>query len=116
MPRLYELVRGALLEHAETVGCRLVSPYRSGAGLTFSFVVRGRDDSEAEGAYRQAWQEAGGACLTAGGTVSHHQGIGLLKVPFMVGELGEQGLGALAAVKRGLDPGGVLNPGKLIPS
>ena len=47
---------------------------------------------------------------------SHHQGIGLLKVPFMVGELGEQEVGALAAVKRGLDPGGVLNPGKLIPS
>jgi alkyldihydroxyacetonephosphate synthase len=116
VPRLYDLVRGALLEHAETVGCRLASPYSSGAGLTFSFVVRGSDDREAERKYRQAWQEAGGACLQAGGTISHQQGVGLLKVPFMAGEIGEQGVEALRAVKRGLDPAGVLNPGKLLPS
>jgi alkyldihydroxyacetonephosphate synthase len=116
VPRLYELVRGALLEHAETVRCRLSSPYGSGAGLTFSFVVRGSNDREAERAYRQAWQEAGGACLAAGGTISHHQGVGLLKVPFMEAELGPPGLAALRAIKGGLDPSNVLNPGKLIPS
>jgi alkyldihydroxyacetonephosphate synthase len=115
VPRLYELVRGALLEHAETVTCRLVSPYSSGAGLTFSFVARGADDRDAERKYRHAWQEAGGAALTAGGTVTHNQGIGLLKVPFMAAEMGEEGVGALRAIKRGLDPASVLNPGKLIP-
>jgi alkyldihydroxyacetonephosphate synthase len=115
VPRLYELVRGALLDHAETVTCRLVSPYSSGAGLTFSFIVRGGDDKEAERSYRHAWQEAGGAALTAGGTITHQQGIGLLKVPFMAGEMGEEGVGALQAIKRALDPSNVLNPGKLIP-
>jgi alkyldihydroxyacetonephosphate synthase len=116
VPRLYDLVRGALLEHADTVSCRLASPYPTGAGLTFSFLIRGSDDRDAERKYRHAWQEAGAACLTAGGTISHHQGIGLLKVPFMAGELGERGVEALRAIKHGLDPAGVLNPGKLIPS
>ena len=115
VPRLYELVRGALLEHAETVTCRLASPYSSGAGLTFSFVVRGGDDKEAERNYRHAWQEAGGACLSAGGTITHQQGVGLLKVPFMTVEMGEAGIAALRAVKGALDPSNVLNPGKLIP-
>jgi alkyldihydroxyacetonephosphate synthase len=115
IPRLYELVRGVLLEHAETVSCRLVSPYSSGAGLTFSFVVRGGDDKGAERIYRHAWQEAGGACLSAGGTITHQQGVGLLKVPFMTAEMGEEGVAALRAVKGALDPSNVLNPGKLIP-
>jgi len=115
IPRLYELVRGALLEHAETVTCRLVSPYSSGAGLTFSFVVRGSDDKDAEQSYRHAWQEAGGACLSAGGTITHQQGVGLLKVPFMTAEMGEEAVAALRAIKGALDPSNVLNPGKLIP-
>jgi alkyldihydroxyacetonephosphate synthase len=115
IPHLYEAVRSALLEHAESVGCRLSSPYTTGAGLTFSFTVRRADDHEAERAYRQAWQEAGVACLTAGGTISHHQGVGLLKVPFMAREVGETGVAALRAIKRGLDPREILNPGKLLP-
>jgi FAD/FMN-containing dehydrogenase len=41
--------------------------------------------------------------------------VGLLKVPFMAAEMGEEGVGALRAIKRGLDPATVLNPGKLIP-
>jgi alkyldihydroxyacetonephosphate synthase len=115
VPRLYDLVGGALREHAESVGCVLAHAYPTGAALTFSFVVRGRDEREAERAYRQAWQEAGGACVLAGGAISHHQGIGLLKVPFMATELGEVGVRALRGIKAGLDPAGILNPGKLIP-
>lgn len=115
VPRAYEEIRGALLEHAESVECRLVAPYPSGAALQFSFVIRSRDDHEAERAYRQMWAEATAACLTAGGSLAHHQGIGLLRVPFMEQELGPTGVNALRGIKAALDPAGVLNPGKLIP-
>ena len=111
----YEVLGYRRSSTAETVTCRLASPYSSGAGLTFSFVVRGGDDKEAERNYRHAWQEAGGACLSAGGTITHQQGVGLLKVPFMTVEMGEAGVAALRAVKGALDPSNVLNPGKLIP-
>ena len=53
-------------------------------------------------------------CLEVGGTITHHHGVGRLKAPFMVGELGEEGLGVLRAVKRALDPAGILNPGALV--
>jgi FAD/FMN-containing dehydrogenase len=41
--------------------------------------------------------------------------VGLLKTPFLEGEIGATGVTALRAVKDALDPHGVLNPGKLLP-
>jgi len=55
------------------------------------------------------------AVLAAGGTLSHHHGVGRSKAP-MLGE--ELGLGAhiVHAMKGVLDPAGVFNPGNLLPS
>ncbi len=113
---LYESVREALREHAaQPVGCHLSHPYRSGASLYFTFLIHAEDDEQAERRYLECWSHAARACHAAGGTISHHHGVGLLKVPFLEEELGPAGLGALRAVKRALDPSGVLNPGKLLP-
>lgn len=114
LPHLYADVRGALMEYAETVTCRLAHPHPSGASLHFTFVVRGPDDDHVEPIYRAAWADAVSACLSAGGTISHHQGIGLLKAPFLAAELGPEGTDALRRVKAALDPDGLLNPGKLL--
>lgn len=114
LPHLYADVRGALMEYAETVTCRLAHPHRTGASLHFTFVVRGPDDQHVEPIYRAAWRDAISACLAAGGTISHHQGIGLLKAPFMTEELGQSGADALRRIKGALDPQGLLNPGKLL--
>jgi alkyldihydroxyacetonephosphate synthase len=115
LPHLYADVRGALLEHAETVACRLAHPYRSGGSLHFTVVVRGPDDSHVEPIFRAAWRDAMSACLDAGGTISHHLGIGLSKSSFMAEELGPEGMDALRRVKAALDPDGLMNPGKLLP-
>jgi alkyldihydroxyacetonephosphate synthase len=115
LPHLYADVRGALLEYAETVTCRLGHPRPSGASLHFSFVVKGPDDDHVEPIYRAAWRDAVSACVAAGGTISHHQGIGLLKAPFLGEELGQEGTDALRRIKAALDPQGLLNPGKLLP-
>jgi alkyldihydroxyacetonephosphate synthase len=115
VPRAYEEIRGAMLEYAEAVECRLVAAYTTGAALQFSFVLRADGDLEAERVYRQMWAEASTACLKAGASIAHHQGIGLLRAPFMEQEIGETGLQALRGIKAALDPAGVLNPGKLLP-
>lgn len=115
LPHLYADVRGALMEYAETVTCRLAHPRSSGASLHFTFVVRGPDDAHVEPIYRAAWRDALSACVGAGGTISHHQGIGLLKAPFMADELGPQGIDVLRSLKSALDPHDLLNPGKLLP-
>jgi alkyldihydroxyacetonephosphate synthase len=97
------------------VTCHLSHPYRSGASLYFTFLLHGDDDRAAEERYLACWRDAAAACHGAGGTISHHHGIGLLKTAFLVDELGPQGVETLRAIKRVLDPAGVLNPGKLIP-
>ncbi len=54
------------------------------------------------------------AILAAGGTLSHHHGVGLDHAAWLVREKGALGVDALRAVKRNLDPDGILNPGKLL--
>ena len=53
------------------------------------------------------------AAIAIGGTLSGEHGIGLAKAAFMEQELGEAGVGAMKAVKRALDPAGIMNPGKI---
>jgi alkyldihydroxyacetonephosphate synthase len=51
-----------------------------------------------------------------GGTLSHHHGIGKDHTPWIRQELGENGLALLRAMKKQLDPEGIMNPGKLLVS
>jgi alkyldihydroxyacetonephosphate synthase len=115
LPGLYRAVHDALEVNAEAVGCHLSHPYRSGASLYFTFLLRATGDIGAEDLYLKTWRAAVEACHVAGGTMTHHHGVGLLKAPFMEAELGPEALGLLRRIKDALDPAGVLNPGKLIP-
>lgn len=48
-----------------------------------------------------------------GGTISGEHGIGLAKTPFVSVARNEAEIGAMTAIKKALDPKGVLNPGKI---
>ena len=114
LPRLYAGVRAALAEHAaRPVAGHLTHPHRSGAALSFTFLLHGQDDQAVETRYGRCWEDAARACREAGGSIAH--GVGLHKAPFLEGEIGATGVTALRALKAALDPHGVLNPGKLLP-
>lgn len=115
LPGLYRAVQGSLSARAEAVGCHLSHPYRSGASLYFTFLLRAGGDVAAEDAYLQAWREAIETCHGAGGTMTHHHGVGVLKAPYMEAELGPEAVQVLRRIKAALDPDGLLNPGKLLP-
>jgi len=53
--------------------------------------------------------------VTAGATITHHHAVGTDHRPWMTDEVGPLGVEVLRAVKKVLDPTGILNPGKLIP-
>jgi alkyldihydroxyacetonephosphate synthase len=114
LPRLYEDLRGILLDHAETVGCLLDDPGETGGSLLLRFTIRAPDDREAERRYRAAWGEAGAAALAAGGVLGPVHGAGLLKAGFMPTQLGDGATELLRRMKAALDPAGILNPGKLL--
>ncbi len=73
-----------------------------------------RDKNEMQ-RVKQAIDEMFRAALEMGGTLSGEHGIGLDKVKYMEWELGATGVDIMRRMKRALDPGGIMNPGKVLP-
>jgi glycolate oxidase len=73
-----------------------------------------RAGDEAERA-RAAEEDVLRLALSLGGTISAEHGVGLLKLPWLAEELDPVALDQMGAIKRALDPNGILNPGKLLP-
>jgi alkyldihydroxyacetonephosphate synthase len=117
---LYRSVTDALSGALEAQGtpaivmCHLSHAYRDGASLYFTFIARQRPGAEIE-QWRLAKRAACDAIVAAGGTITHHHAIGRDHTPYMRAEVGELGIEALRALKERMDPGGIMNPGKLIP-
>jgi alkyldihydroxyacetonephosphate synthase len=120
LQHLYDEVRaaiGAALAGQGThrlVMCHLSHAYPDGASLYFTFIAPRRPGAELE-QWRAAKAAASEAIIEAGGTITHHHGVGRDHVPYMRAEIGELGIDALRAVKERLDPAGIMNPGKLLP-
>ena len=55
-------------------------------------------------------------CRALGGTVTGEHGVGLLKLAGAAAELSPVVLEMHSAIKRALDPHGILNPGKAFPN
>jgi FAD/FMN-containing dehydrogenase len=53
--------------------------------------------------------------IEMGGTVSAEHGIGVAKVGWLLADRGQADVAAMRAIKRALDPDGILNPGVLFP-
>jgi len=115
VPRLYQEVRQALAGHAQVVGCHLSHLYPSGSSLYFTFLINGADEQDAEAKYRRAWDQAAASCAGAGGTITHHHGVGRLKAPYLAAELGAAGTGLLTSIRAALDPAQIMNQGAMRP-
>jgi alkyldihydroxyacetonephosphate synthase len=63
--------------------------------------------------WQQIKRAATEAIVEAGGTLSHHHGVGTDHAPWLEREHGALGMAALKALKTAFDPQGVMNPGKL---
>ncbi len=115
VPRLYQEIRSALAAHAHVVGCHLSHLYPSGSSLYFTFLINGTGERDAEAKYRQAWDQAARSCAGAGGTITHHHGVGRLKAAYLTAELGAEGVAVLDRIRAALDPAQIMNPGGLRP-
>ncbi|MEI9989420.1 MAG: FAD-binding oxidoreductase [Rhizomicrobium sp.] len=97
------------------VQCHISHSYPDGASLYFTYIFARALENEV-GQWRAIKAAASDAILAQGGTISHHHGVGEDHLPWIAKEKGALGIDVLRAVKMALDPKGVMNPGKLIPS
>ncbi|MEV0294014.1 FAD-binding oxidoreductase [Nocardia sp. NPDC050710] len=94
------------------VMCHISHTYPTGASLYFTIVAKQLDDPIAQ--WHIAKSAVGDAIVTGGGTITHHHAVGTDHRPWLPAEVGDLGVRVLRAVKKELDPAGILNPGKLI--
>lgn len=115
LPHLYDEVRLALAGSlgSPLVMCHVSHVYGTGASLYFTVVTAQTRDPI--GQWEAAKRAAGQAILRAGGTISHHHGVGRDHRQAYAMEIGELGVQILRGIKDRLDPEGILNPGVLIP-
>ncbi|MFA9271985.1 MAG: FAD-binding oxidoreductase [Baekduiaceae bacterium] len=95
------------------LNCRLTHVYADGAAPYFTVIAPGRRGDEL-----RMWDEikvAAGELLAAhGASITHHHAVGRDHRPWYDRQRPEPFAAALRAVKRELDPQGILNPGVLI--
>ncbi len=108
---LYEAVRREVTKKALLLA-HFSHAYAEGCSIYFTFVGRtGSPDRDRE-IYAEIWDRAMEACLKAGGTISHHHGIGVLKAKYMPRELGPA-MSLYRQLKKSFDPNNIMNPGKM---
>jgi alkyldihydroxyacetonephosphate synthase len=105
-----DALRGAL--GTAVVLCHISHVYRSGASLYFTVAAAQSDDPLAQ--WQKAKQAANDAIIAAGGSITHHHGVGTDHRDHYAQQVGPLAIEALRAVKRTFDPNGIMNPGVLI--
>jgi glycolate oxidase len=109
IPRLLEGIATIAERHGVLVG----TFGHAGDGNMHPTLVFDHRDEDAVARARTAFDAIVRLALELGGTSTGEHGVGLLKRPYLQDELGEA-LAVHRAVKRALDPQGILNPGKAI--
>ncbi|MBT7756517.1 MAG: FAD-binding oxidoreductase, partial [Rhodospirillaceae bacterium] len=96
------------------VTCRFTHAYPDGAAPYFTFQAVGK-----HGALAEQWLEikkrASDAVIDYGGTITHHHAVGRDHMPWYERQRPEVFGLALQGAKDKLDPGGILNPGVIVP-
>jgi alkyldihydroxyacetonephosphate synthase len=118
---LHEAVAGALRDALAAratpplVLCHVSHLYPVGASLYFTVIARQEIGAEVE-QWQAAKTAASQAIVDQGAAITHHHAIGRDHAAYLEAEIGTTGIALLRAAKAELDPAGILNPGKLLPT
>jgi glycolate oxidase len=112
--RFVEMV-GDLHRIAAAHGLSALGFGHAGDGNIHASILMERGDDEERSRGKRAVEALFRRALELGGTLSAEHGISIAKREFLPLELSAANRGAQLAIKRALDPRGVLNPGKIFP-
>lgn len=114
----YRAIKEAILEVPGAIMASAHSShaYTTGACLYFTLVgtgVESQDLNAKDRFYASVWDAAMKAAIATGATISHHHGIGIVRLNAFNSYTDRAELDMLRALKRELDPINILNPGKI---
>jgi alkyldihydroxyacetonephosphate synthase len=96
------------------VMCHLSHSYHSGACLYFTFAFEQREGMDPLDQYDIVKSAIQQSFIDSGGTLSHHHAVGLEHQPWLEQDISAAGVSILTTLFDGVDPGGHLNPGKVV--
>jgi alkyldihydroxyacetonephosphate synthase len=96
--------------------CRVTQLYETGCCIYFYMAFYGGGVPDAVGVYHEIEMEARAEVLSAGGSISHHHGVGKLRLPFVPDIMSPAGIEWRARLKAALDPDGVFAAQAPLPS
>jgi len=102
-------------EIADRYGLRVANVFHAGDGNLHPNIVFDRRDPEETERVDRASKEIMQVCVEAGGTITGEHGVGSDKRKYMSLVFSPEELEMLRRVKRVFDPGGLCNPGKVVP-
>jgi alkyldihydroxyacetonephosphate synthase len=110
-------LRDAILESGVRpwVGCHMSHTYHCGASLYLTFALKQQEGNEMR-QYLRAKRAVQQSFIDHGATLSHHHAVGTEHLPWLTDDISPVGVMAVAAIKAGLDPDNIMNPGRLRPS
>lgn len=109
---LYHEVKAHLAATAQLALCHFSHASGQGACAYFTFAGSAPDEAGAEATYLEAWRGAMEATLAAGGTITHHHGVGRVRAQWVKPEMAGW-WPVWEAVRHALDPAASMNPGAL---
>lgn len=109
IPKMIQAVK----EIADKYRLNMVVFGHAGDGNLHPNIMTDKRNVEEMERVNQAIDELFASALALGGTLSGEHGIGFMKAPYVLQELGPDGYLAQKAVKDSLDPAGFLNPDKI---
>jgi alkyldihydroxyacetonephosphate synthase len=89
-------------------------PQGSSIYTTYLFRVAGSYE-ETFSRWQRLKKAASESIVERGGTITHHHGVGIDHAPYLALEKGPLGIAGIKVLCGQFDPGGIMNPGKLVP-
>jgi len=113
-PEIYEGMKEVIhtIDPKINFGAHWSHMYPDGGCMYATFKFPAPEDGPAASIHNKISEGAMDVCLKAGGSISHHHGIGYYRGRWLVEEL-NTGHDLLQRLKDGIDPKNIMNPGKL---
>ena len=105
----------AIQEIAKKHNVRIGTFGHAGDGNLHPTLLADENNKEEMARVEAAIDDIFAAALELGGTLSGEHGIGISKMKYMTDEFGDSGIRAMRAIKHAMDPGNIMNPGKMLP-